>query len=167
MQLVTEFSFLALKMALSTTNQSAELWGPTSKAQGTLKKRGQKNCKGQDQGVCCHTVSSMNIKSYTHNISPTWLPKRGLRQDDINRHTNIDGEKATRPQIYTKYHGQIKNAELEIVFSLEEYTNWLSNTKLSAMKTTFKGILYRLCISLTIHACLYLSVHHLLLISRL
>ena len=33
-----------------------------------------------------------NVRSYTHNVSPTWLSKYELNKDINNRHTPLDGE---------------------------------------------------------------------------
>ena len=42
----------------------------------------------QDQRVCCETVSSSNVRSYTHKVSPIRLLKHELN----NRHNRADME---------------------------------------------------------------------------
>jgi hypothetical protein len=42
-------------------------------------------------------MSSRNIRSYTHEVSLTWLFKHELCRDGINRHANMDGGNLTNP----------------------------------------------------------------------
>jgi hypothetical protein len=38
-------------------------------------------------------VSLRNARSYSHEVSPTWLPKHDLKMKNTNRHINVDGIK--------------------------------------------------------------------------
>ena len=68
------------------------------------------NGKGYE-GVCCEIVSSRNVRSYTYQVSPTWLPKQKLKKGN-NKCTIIDNRrKLRRHQPYTKIYSQPKNAE--------------------------------------------------------
>lgn len=61
------------------------------RAQRALWERGQKACK--NRGVCCEVVSPSNVKSYTHRILSTWLPKCEISKKDTNAHTRLEEEK--------------------------------------------------------------------------
>lgn len=51
-------------------------------------------------GVFWENTSHSNIRSNTHKVSATWLPKNVLNMDDTRRYTKVDGEKTTRPKPY-------------------------------------------------------------------
>jgi len=70
---------------------------PTPRVQGALQKRGQKRVsEPEEQGTCCETVPSSNIRSYTHN-SDTLPPTRpDLLQQD-HAHSNEATPTPTRP----------------------------------------------------------------------
>lgn len=44
-------------------------------------------------GVDCEIVSPSNVRSYTHNVSPTWLPRHELVKVGISRHAEVGGER--------------------------------------------------------------------------
>ncbi|CAO2624206.1 hypothetical protein LEMLEM_LOCUS18251, partial [Lemmus lemmus] len=50
------------------------------------------------QEVCCEIVSPCNIRSCTHKVSPTCLPKCELNKGDPNEHAELDREELTKPQ---------------------------------------------------------------------
>lgn len=50
----------------------------------------EKDCS---QEVCYEIVSPRNVRSHTHKVSPTWLPKLELNKGDVNRHANMDEKK--------------------------------------------------------------------------
>lgn len=60
--------------------------------------------------------------------------------DDSNRHTNEDGGKLTRPQLYMKKYRQLKDAESgrNGLLRRKITPDWLLHTKWSALKTIFK-----------------------------
>lgn len=37
-------------------------------------------------------ASPRSLRSCTHEVSPTWLPKHGLNKEDADRHAKVDGE---------------------------------------------------------------------------
>lgn len=78
-----------------------------------------------------------NVRSYTHNVSPTWLSKYELNKNINNRHTTIDGDSPVGFNLYKELYIGIQRMLRTggIVFSREESMNWLSNTIWSAMKT--------------------------------
>ena len=44
---------------------------------------------------CYKVVFPRNVRSYTHKVSPTWLPKGDLNKDNTNdSHVNTEGEGA-------------------------------------------------------------------------
>lgn len=54
------------------------------KAQGSLCKRGRKDCREtEDQGACYKTVSPTNIRSYTKKMSQHDCLKQGLNKDKM------------------------------------------------------------------------------------
>jgi hypothetical protein len=44
-------------------------------------------------------VSLSKIRSYTHKVSPTWLPTHELNKNDTNTHAEVDGENPSRPEL--------------------------------------------------------------------
>lgn len=55
----------------------------TPKAKKILRKRGQKDCE---------TASPSNVKSYIPKVSPTWLSKYEINEDDTNEHAKCLGD---------------------------------------------------------------------------
>ena len=55
-----------------------------------------------DIRVCCETVFSSNIKSYTNKVLTTSLPKHELNKDDSNGHARLDGDKPMKHHFRTK-----------------------------------------------------------------
>lgn len=51
-------------------------------------------------------LSPRSVRSYTHKVSPTWLPRHELKED-TNRHAEV-GEGATTRQLRMR---QLRNAE--------------------------------------------------------
>ena len=51
-----------------------------------------------------------DVLSYTHKVSPTWLPKHELNRDHI-RHGKVDGRNPRRPQSYTENYRYLRNVE--------------------------------------------------------
>jgi hypothetical protein len=84
----------------------------TSKVQGPLQKRKQKDCKSQrirEFAVrLCFLVTqgAIPVKSYQDGC-----PNMSREKDDTSEHTNVDGEKFMRFQLYTKNYRQIQSAE--------------------------------------------------------
>ena len=63
---------------------------PTPKAQGTLQKQGQKDSKSQEIGeFAVRLCPPHDVRSYTHKVSPMWLPKQELNKDSDKRHANV------------------------------------------------------------------------------
>ena len=82
--------------------------------------------------------SPSNIKIYTHEFSPTWLPECELHKDDTNELVKLNKNKkyVMKPQAYTKNQHQLSEAGAGgLVTSSEEFTNWLPSPKRSAFKT--------------------------------
>lgn len=55
----------------------------------------------EKQGVCCQTVSSGNVDSYTHTVSPAWLPKHELNKDK-DRHGKVNEDRDHKVSILYK-----------------------------------------------------------------
>lgn len=74
-------------------------------------------------------MSLSNIRSYTHTLSLTWLPKCKLKKQTLNELLKVDIWKLTRPEFHIKIIGNRGNLEAEeVVFQREEpYSNWLSS----------------------------------------
>lgn len=78
----------------------------------------------EDQGIRCETVSPRDIRSYTHTVSLTLLPKCELDMDDISEHDKVDREKPRKPQPCTEnYRHPRKARRREVTLSSKEYTN--------------------------------------------
>lgn len=56
-------------------------------------------------------MSFSDIRRYTHEVLPTWLPKCGLNKN-TNQHVKADRVKTIRPRPlpYTKNHRQLREA---------------------------------------------------------
>jgi hypothetical protein len=65
----------------------------TFNAQGTLWKRGQKDCMIQRISEFAETMAPSYLRSHTHKIPPARLLKHELNTD--SRHANVDGGKST------------------------------------------------------------------------
>lgn len=59
----------------------------------TIVNGGGKIVTARGTGVCRETVPPRNVRSYTHEVLPAWLPEHELKKDDHDRHANMDGEK--------------------------------------------------------------------------
>lgn len=66
---------------------------------------------GRKDWVCYEIVSLRNVRSYTDKISPTWLSKHELNEDNTNRHADRDWGKLRRSHLYTKSYRQLRRAE--------------------------------------------------------
>ena len=62
----------------------------------------QKDCKSHRIRKCAvRFLASTNVRSYTHKVSLTWLPKHELNKDSTHRHVQRNGEKSTKPTCRT------------------------------------------------------------------
>lgn len=68
------------------------------KAQGSLWKRGRKMAGVTGVRICLKSVSPRNVKRFTREVSPTWLPSYDLNEDNTNKPANVDRRKVMRPQ---------------------------------------------------------------------
>lgn len=88
--------------------------------------------------MCGETVCPSNTRKYTHKVSPT----QQFQNEQIEDHIKEDRDKPIRSQTYTKNYKQLRNAEnVEIIFSMEEHTSWLPNTKWSVLKAYIINII--------------------------
>lgn len=63
-----------------------------------MQKSRWEDCKIQRTGeFTVRCLSPRSVRSYTHKVSPTWLPRHELKED-INRHAEV-GERATTRQL--------------------------------------------------------------------
>jgi hypothetical protein len=60
-----------------------------SKAQGTLQKKGWKDCKHQKIWKFASRLSLLAMSSYAQNVSPTGLPERHTKKESNNMHANL------------------------------------------------------------------------------
>jgi hypothetical protein len=94
---------------------------PTPKER--CRNRGGSLYEPEGQRVCCETVSHTNVRSYTNQISPVWLPKQELNRDKTNRLAKVDKKKTPRPQTYRKNSGNWGMLRArEIISPREEHT---------------------------------------------
>lgn len=78
-------------------NWSIHNTSPTSKAQQSLWKRRQNECKSQRNRKFAMWLCLLEISEKLHNdVSSTWLPKHDLNKDSNNRHANMEGEEANK-----------------------------------------------------------------------
>lgn len=86
--------------------------------------------KHQQTRVCCETVSSGNMRSYTHKVSTTCPPKCEPNMDVTNKPVKLCGE---RPQglisMQRTTGNWLKLGAEELLFPREEHTNVLSSAK--------------------------------------
>lgn len=125
---ISHHSSRTLLFAMETTTENQNQWinSPKSvdksvkqfplKAQGRLWKR--EDCDRKDVRA---KLSLTNVKNYTCNVSPTWLPKCELNKD-INKHAKVDDRKIMRPQIEVKNYRQLRNAKNRSKSSLGKNT---------------------------------------------
>lgn len=85
----------------------------------------------EERGVCCNTVSPWSVRSYTHEVSLTWLSKHKLDNGQTNRHAKVDRGKLMRPQPRHLRNAESRRNRL----TQGRATNWLSDTKWLALKT--------------------------------
>lgn len=64
----------------------------------------------EEQGICCETVSSNNVRNCAHKASPTKLPKHETKENS-NKRAKVEEEKVTRTQAYTEDYRQVRKAE--------------------------------------------------------
>lgn len=53
----------------------------------------------ENQGFYYEIVSPSNIRSYTHDLLPTWSPNHELNKENTNEHAKLCGKKNTKPQL--------------------------------------------------------------------
>ena len=121
------------------TDTSTRQLTPTSTAQGSLWKRGWKECKSQMNREFAVRLCLSNVRSYIHKVSSTWLSKCGWTRTatDILMWT---GEIPWGPSPTQGTTGMLRVGE--IILPRGEHTNWLSNTKWSVLKTYTKVTLH-------------------------
>ena len=79
---------------------------------------------------CNGDFVSLSLRSFTCIISPMSLPKHEVNAEEANGHVKVDVEKPIKLHPYTKYYKQLRKLGVEeVVFSMEEYTNWSSSAK--------------------------------------
>lgn len=92
----------------------------------SLQKSRQKECKkeAEEEVVSCENVPSGNVRSDTHEDSPTRMPKNDPNGDKTNRLAHREGGKPRRPQSLIKNYRQLKNAQIgRNSFPREEQTS--------------------------------------------
>jgi len=94
-----------------------------------------------DQGVCSEILSPRNVRSYTHKVSPTWLPKHELNREDSNKHANVDREASALHKKTTGNWGMPRAGERAVPREAQ-HTSWLHKTKWAALKTCTQVTLY-------------------------
>lgn len=105
---------------------------------------GLKDCKSwRIRNLLWDCVSS-NVRSYTQEVSPTWLPKCELNKNNRNSHAKVDRGRSVRTQLLQRITGNWWAWEVgETVFLREGHPSSLSNIKWSALKTHIQVTLYR------------------------
>jgi hypothetical protein len=63
---------------------------------------GRKNCKGQRSTEFAVTLFLRVIRSYTHEVLPTWLLKPEVDKDNNKGHANVDGSESSEAKILHK-----------------------------------------------------------------
>ena len=120
---------------------------PIPKAQGTLQKRGQKDCQSQrtrESAVwLCLLAMSEHIPIKSHQYNFLSMKQGSLNRNDTNRYPNTEGEKLMKPQHnYRQRNGESwKNRENHI--------NWLNIIRLKTQGTL--SWLYRLYLGLNMY----------------
>lgn len=74
-------------------------------------RKGRKATELENLGVRCKVVSPSNVRSYTHRVSLTGLPKAELNKNN-NTHANVNGGKTMRPQPYTRKYRPLRSVEI-------------------------------------------------------
>jgi hypothetical protein len=54
------------------------------------------------QEIWCEIVSPRNIRNYTQEFSPTWLPKHELTKNDVSKHANRDARDSQKTTLLDK-----------------------------------------------------------------
>lgn len=103
--------------------------------------RRRKIVKGQRIRDFAVRLSTINVRSYTHKVSPTWLPKHELNREDSNKHANVDRE-ASALHKKTTGDGGMPRAGERAVPREAQHTSWLHKTKWAALKTCTQVTLY-------------------------
>lgn len=84
---------------------------PIPKVQGSLGKRARKDCKSQRSTVCWETVFLSVIRSYTHEVLPTWLLEPELDKATTKGMLMWVWVNLLSPKPYTKDNRQLRNAD--------------------------------------------------------
>jgi hypothetical protein len=125
---------------------------PTTKAQGTPKKREQEET--EDQDICCRVILSICQGGCAHESSGILL----LRQDPNNEwqwHSNTDGEPHKAPPLSEL---QTNNDSWErkiISLPRDEVPKWLSSAKWPSLKTDRRATPHE---SSRFYLCIYLYI---------
>lgn len=64
--------------------------------------RGWKDRKNQKNKELVVRLSSRNVRSYSREVSPTWLPKHELNKTTTDSHANMEGGKANEASTMDK-----------------------------------------------------------------
>lgn len=90
----------------------------------------------RDQKVSGAIISPSHFRSYTHKVSPTWLPKQEGNKDTVNEHVKVE-RKIPRGLNHTwRTTGNwVKLGTREVVLPGEEHADWLPSTKQSVLKS--------------------------------
>ena len=73
-----------------------------------MKEGGRKTVRARERDIFYEIVSPRKVRNYSHEGSPTWLPKHDLS----NGLANTDRRKLRRPQPQAKNNRQLQNAEI-------------------------------------------------------
>lgn len=101
-----------------------------------FKKMKRKGCKSQKVRKFAVIVSPNNIRDTPIKISPTWLSKQELNNDN-SAQDKVDGAKSTRPQPYMNNCRQLRNANSYRNSHQAKENSLLFNTKWSTQNVKY------------------------------
>lgn len=98
-------------------------------------------------------MSHGNVRSYTHKVSPTWVPKCALKKYSNHRYSNVDVG-AEAPTLHRELQAIKKDWEWKQTFPREEHTNLLFNNKWSSHEKIHTSNIIQ---ALQLYFCIYIN----------
>ena len=125
------------------SSRAQSQWAPALRLRECCGRGDRKILKARESRLCCEIVSPINVRNCTHKISGYNCLNMSWTRTTTTTMPSAH-QRNTSPQSYTE---TIRNVAIlrvgEIVFARVQHTNWISNTRWSALKTCIQITLYR------------------------
>ena len=125
------------------------------KSQEAVQKRRKKGARGSELAV---RLSPGYVRSCTHKVLPSWLPKHELNRNN-SRQPKWTGRAYAISSLTKNCRKQATVRDGKVVLPREKNSNWLSNTKHQPWKHTYNIILTDYILSRNVYVYTNILVH--------